>query len=299
MSRFLTLCLLIIPFAHGLSVLTDTHTEASHTDHHTDREFEEEIYENITKCSKQSAFIPPVTPNDDGEHGPVHVKVNGYVRDIFEIKKIDNDVYDWTADLIIRQKWNDKRLAYDVSHHPDYKNIVLNSAGLKKIWHPDTFFSHSVKGDFHFLLAPNTYAWVYPNGDVLYSIRVTVTFRCVDHEHHDHEHHDDHTHEPHDDHTNEHHDDHTHEPEHHDDHTHEPAGKKLELDCPVRIASYGFTDDKIVYEWDHEKETPLDISKRLYLPHFSLTNVTTETNVGVTRVGGFSSLIAKFHFLHK
>ena len=40
-----------------------------------------------------------------------------------------------------------------------------------KVWMPDTFFRNEKIGRFHKILAPNLYIRVYPNGDVLYSIR--------------------------------------------------------------------------------------------------------------------------------
>jgi len=270
MSRFLTFCLLVIPFTQGLSVLTET--APSLTVLPTEREFEEEVYENVTKHAKQSVFVPHVTPDDNGEHGPLHVKVNSYIRDILELKAVDSHLYDWTLDLVLRQKWNDKRLAYDTTHHPDFKYITLNTpSGMKSIWKPDTFFSRSVKGDFHFVLAPNALIWVYPNGDVLYSCRVSVTLRCVQNA--------------------------TAVPEKPEE-KEEGAEKASDIVCPMRIASYGYTTDHLVYEWDDETPHAVDVTDKLYIPHYTLDKVTTEASIGKTRIGSWSSLIANFHFSH-
>ena len=40
-----------------------------------------------------------------------------------------------------------------------------------KVWMPDTFFRNEKIGSFHNILAPNKYVRIYPNGDVLFSIR--------------------------------------------------------------------------------------------------------------------------------
>ena len=40
-----------------------------------------------------------------------------------------------------------------------------------KVWMPDTFFRNEKIGRFHDILQPNLYVRVYPNGNVLYSIR--------------------------------------------------------------------------------------------------------------------------------
>ena len=36
---------------------------------------------------------------------------------------------------------------------------------------PDTFFRNEKEGAFHEVILPNLYIRIYPNGDVLYSIR--------------------------------------------------------------------------------------------------------------------------------
>ena len=46
---------------------------------------------------------------------------------------------------------------------------------------PDTFFRNEKIGRFHNILQPNLYVRVFPNGDVLYSIRVSLTCACSMH----------------------------------------------------------------------------------------------------------------------
>ncbi len=40
-----------------------------------------------------------------------------------------------------------------------------------KVWMPDTFFRNEKVGHFHAILVNNVYVRVFPNGDVLFSIR--------------------------------------------------------------------------------------------------------------------------------
>ena len=47
--------------------------------------------------------------------------------------------------------------------------LTLTDAG--KVWMPDTFFRNEKIARFHKILAPNLYIRVFPDGDVLYSIR--------------------------------------------------------------------------------------------------------------------------------
>jgi hypothetical protein len=41
----------------------------------------------------------------------------------------------------------------------------------RKVWMPDTFFRNEKHGQFHDIIQPNLYIRVFPNGDILYSIR--------------------------------------------------------------------------------------------------------------------------------
>ena len=45
----------------------------------------------------------------------------------------------------------------------------------KKVWMPDTFFRNEKEGRFHNILVPNVYIRIFPNGDVLYSIRLVLS----------------------------------------------------------------------------------------------------------------------------
>ena len=47
-----------------------------------------------------------------------------------------------------------------------------------KVWMPDTFFRNEKIGSFHNILTPNLYIRVFPDGDVLYSIRISLTCFC-------------------------------------------------------------------------------------------------------------------------
>ena len=50
---------------------------------------------------------------------------------------------------------------------------------------PDTFFRNEKEAKKHEIIVPNVYVRIYPNGDILYSIRYTIdiieqqTFQCT------------------------------------------------------------------------------------------------------------------------
>ena len=56
------------------------------------------------------------------------------------------------------------------------KYLTLTDAS--KVWMPDTFFRNEKIGQFHNILTPNLYIRVFPDGDVLYSIRISLTCFC-------------------------------------------------------------------------------------------------------------------------
>ena len=57
----------------------------------------------------------------------------------------------------------------------------LTMTDASKVWMPDTFFRNEKVGRFHKILAPNMYIRVFPNGDVLYSIRTSLLCSCSMH----------------------------------------------------------------------------------------------------------------------
>ena len=89
--------------------------------------------------------------------------------------------------ITLRQNWNDKRLEFKqqlarggqgtsfsflfVKLKISDKIKYLTMTDAKKVWMPDTFFRNEKIGRFHNILAPNMYVRIFPNGDILYSIR--------------------------------------------------------------------------------------------------------------------------------
>ena len=47
----------------------------------------------------------------------------------------------------------------------------LTMTDSRKVWMPDTFFRNEKHGQFHRIIQPNLYIRVFPEGDILYSIR--------------------------------------------------------------------------------------------------------------------------------
>ena len=103
---------------------------------------------------------------------------------------------EYSVQITFRQQWNDNRLAFDDKGGKYNSNYVLNTYLLvsvrvkpnfnifiigrikyltmvdsRRVWMPDTFFRNEKQGQFHNIIQPNLYIRVFPNGDILYSIR--------------------------------------------------------------------------------------------------------------------------------
>ncbi|KAK2909011.1 hypothetical protein Q8A67_004848 [Cirrhinus molitorella] len=82
---------------------------------------------------------------------------------------------DYRVNIFLRQKWNDPRLAY--SEYPD-DSLDLDPSMLDSIWKPDLFFANEKGAHFHEVTTDNKLLRIFKNGNVLYSIRLTLTLSC-------------------------------------------------------------------------------------------------------------------------
>ncbi|KAK5866681.1 hypothetical protein PBY51_020851 [Eleginops maclovinus] len=82
---------------------------------------------------------------------------------------------DYRVNIFLRQQWNDPRLAY--SEYPD-DSLDLDPSMLDSIWKPDLFFANEKGAHFHEVTTDNKLLRIFKNGNVLYSIRLTLTLSC-------------------------------------------------------------------------------------------------------------------------
>ncbi|KAK8748668.1 hypothetical protein OTU49_015930, partial [Cherax quadricarinatus] len=82
---------------------------------------------------------------------------------------------EYSVQMTFREHWNDDRLNYS-SEGGRIKYLTLTETD--KIWMPDLFFKNEKTGHFHDIILPNTYIRIFPDGDVLYSIRISLTLSC-------------------------------------------------------------------------------------------------------------------------
>ncbi|XP_037922281.1 glutamate-gated chloride channel isoform X7 [Hermetia illucens] len=125
----------------------------------------------------------------------------------------------------------------------------LTLTEASRVWMPDLFFSNEKEGHFHNIIMPNVYIRIFPKGSVLYSIRISLTLAC-------------------------------------------PMNLKLyPLDrqvCSLRMASYGWTTDDLVFQW--KEGDPVQVVKNLHLPRFTLEKFLTDYCNSKTNTGEYSCL---------
>ncbi|KFP87182.1 Gamma-aminobutyric acid receptor subunit pi, partial [Apaloderma vittatum] len=102
--------------------------------------------------------------------GPVSV---GMSLDIASIDTISEINMDYTATIFLRQRWTDERLCFDGN-----KSLSLDGRLVEMLWVPDTFIVDSKKSFLHDITVENRLIRIYPNGTVLYALRITTTVAC-------------------------------------------------------------------------------------------------------------------------
>ncbi|CAL1573544.1 unnamed protein product [Knipowitschia caucasica] len=104
--------------------------------------------------------------------GALPVGVDVQVESIDSISEVNMD---FTMTLYLRHYWQDIRLAFPSSSN---KSRTFDARLVKKIWVPDVFFVHSKRSFIHDTTMENIMLRVFPDGHILYSVRITVTALC-------------------------------------------------------------------------------------------------------------------------
>ncbi|XP_073541304.1 gamma-aminobutyric acid receptor subunit pi-like isoform X2 [Phyllobates terribilis] len=93
--------------------------------------------------------------------------------DIASIDTISEINMDYTATIFLRQRWTDERLCFEGN-----KSLSLDGRLVELLWVPDTFIVDSKKSFLHDITVENRLIRIYPNGTVLYALRITTTVAC-------------------------------------------------------------------------------------------------------------------------
>ncbi|XP_078147485.1 gamma-aminobutyric acid receptor subunit rho-3 [Centroberyx gerrardi] len=102
-------------------------------------------------------------PGFGGAAIPVGIDVQ--VESIDSISEVNMD---FTMTLYLRHYWKDERLAFPSRNN---QSRTFDARLVKKIWVPDVFFVHSKRSFIHDTTMENIMLRVYPDGNILYSVR--------------------------------------------------------------------------------------------------------------------------------
>lgn len=75
-----------------------------------------------------------------------------------------------TITILMTGSKRKNKLMFSVVWIGKMKYLTLTEAN--RVWMPDLFFSNEKEGHFHNIIMPNVYIRIFPNGLVLYSIRL-------------------------------------------------------------------------------------------------------------------------------
>ncbi|KAK0078701.1 hypothetical protein PV325_002183 [Microctonus aethiopoides] len=81
---------------------------------------------------------------------------------------------DYSMDCYFRQYWRDSRLSF----LGPIKSLSLSIKMLERIWRPDTYFYNGKQSYVHTITVPNKLLRISQDGDILYSMRLTIKAKC-------------------------------------------------------------------------------------------------------------------------
>ncbi|XP_019679668.1 glycine receptor subunit alpha-4 isoform X2 [Felis catus] len=119
---------------------------------------------------RTSGYDARIRPNFKGP--PVNVTCNIFIN---SFGSVTETTMDYRVNVFLRQQWNDPRLAY--GEYPD-DSLDLDPSMLDSIWKPDLFFANEKGASFHEVTTDNKLLRIFKNGNVLYSIRLTLILSC-------------------------------------------------------------------------------------------------------------------------
>jgi len=200
--------------------------------------------------SFQMGYDKRVRPNYGGT--AVTVGVTMFVLSISELSEVGMD---FTLDMYFRQFWQDPRLSFE--RKPGLDKLVVGAEYIKLIWVPDTFFVNEKTAYFHAATTDNQFVRIFHTGDILRSIRLTITASCPM------------------------------------DLQYFPMDSQL---CYIEIESFGYTMSDIRYKWNDGLNS-VQVSGDVSLPQFKVLGHRQKTIEASLSTGNYSRLACEFQFV--
>ncbi|NP_001161556.1 glycine receptor alpha 1 subunit-like protein [Saccoglossus kowalevskii] len=108
-------------------------------------------------------------PNFDGPPTVIYIDIH-----ISRFDSVHEMTMDFGMTVLLRMRWNDPRLSFNLTS----QHIPPSSFMVGKIWIPDLYFANEKTAYFHDVTRDNILLRFHPNGDVLFSVRLTLTLAC-------------------------------------------------------------------------------------------------------------------------
>ncbi|KAJ3657650.1 hypothetical protein Zmor_009437 [Zophobas morio] len=102
---------------------------------------------------------------------PTVVQTNILIRSMGPVSELDME---YSMDCYFRQYWRDQRLSF----LGPIKSLSLSIKMLERIWRPDTYFYNGKHSYVHTITVPNKLLRISQDGDILYSMRLTIKAKC-------------------------------------------------------------------------------------------------------------------------
>ncbi|XP_016890455.1 glycine receptor subunit beta-like [Cynoglossus semilaevis] len=104
---------------------------------------------------------------------PVESRVNIFINSFGSIQET---TMDYRINIFLRQRWNDPRLRLPTDFKSDA--LTVDPKMFQCLWKPDLFFANEKNANFHDVTQDNILLFIFRNGDVLISMRLSVTLSC-------------------------------------------------------------------------------------------------------------------------
>lgn len=169
-------------------------------------------------------------PDFGQDEKPVRVFISIKVASINEVSEVNMD---YRMTIYFQQQWLDRRLNYSDQVENTNCPITLDSRVADQIWVPDTYFINDRKSFVHDVTMKNRLIRLWPNGTVLYGIRITLELACM---------------------------------------MNLRRYPLDDQNCTLEIESYGYTDQDIRYCKQTGAEKEIKEIMNLRLPQFRVTN---------------------------
>ncbi|XP_043927696.1 gamma-aminobutyric acid receptor subunit rho-3 [Protopterus annectens] len=185
-----------------------------------------------------------------GFGGPaIPVGIDVQIENISSISEVDME---FTMTLYLRHYWKDERLAFPSSNN---RSMTFDARLVRKIWVPDIFFVYSKRSFIHDTTKENIMIRVYPDGNVLYSLRITVSAMCAM------------------------------------DFTRFPLDTQ---NCSLQLESYAYTEDDLMIYWKHGNAS-LKTEEHILLSQFFIEEFSTSSGLALySSTGWYCRLFINF-----